>query len=293
MNDECSTAAIFPPELERQIFEISAFLRPVCIPRLMRVAWRVKEWVEPLLYRTIVIDVRPIDGLPACSRDTFRHITRTKSAAFLRNSVRNVIASDVLQPRLFKEIISAFTGLENLHIQGRGLFIPSVDVDDLQLRHFYGDIRFDMEALRNPLRDPGFANITHLELINGLNRSGIGAHMHYDVLGRLPRLTHLAFDLLLPVQACTGLLQACKLLAALIFLDPGAPRSYAALTLLAIEPRFVMIAHPKYQEDWQRGALTGVDFWARADAFIQMRRSGQVAQTTFFLEADKSLAGYV
>ncbi|KAJ7131272.1 hypothetical protein C8R44DRAFT_871785 [Mycena epipterygia] len=37
-------------ELERKIFELAALSRPKAIPTLMRVAWRVKLWVEPLLY---------------------------------------------------------------------------------------------------------------------------------------------------------------------------------------------------------------------------------------------------
>jgi hypothetical protein len=39
-----SSAPMLPLELEREIFEICAYLRPVSIPRLMLVACRVKEW---------------------------------------------------------------------------------------------------------------------------------------------------------------------------------------------------------------------------------------------------------
>ncbi|KAJ7622098.1 hypothetical protein FB45DRAFT_121814 [Roridomyces roridus] len=39
-----------PPELERDLFELAAYTRPRSIPKLMLVAWRVKAWVEPLLY---------------------------------------------------------------------------------------------------------------------------------------------------------------------------------------------------------------------------------------------------
>jgi hypothetical protein len=34
----------FPLELEQRIFELAALSRPVCIPNLIRVAWRVKNW---------------------------------------------------------------------------------------------------------------------------------------------------------------------------------------------------------------------------------------------------------
>jgi hypothetical protein len=39
-----SLTPILPTELERQIFELCALSRPVRIPKLMLVAWRVKEW---------------------------------------------------------------------------------------------------------------------------------------------------------------------------------------------------------------------------------------------------------
>jgi hypothetical protein len=39
-----SLAVELPLELERHIFEICALSRPVGIPKLMLVGWRVKEW---------------------------------------------------------------------------------------------------------------------------------------------------------------------------------------------------------------------------------------------------------
>ncbi|KAJ6534252.1 hypothetical protein B0H19DRAFT_1185616 [Mycena capillaripes] len=44
-----------PPELECRIFEAVALAHPTKIPQLMLVAWRVKEWVEPLLYHVIFL----------------------------------------------------------------------------------------------------------------------------------------------------------------------------------------------------------------------------------------------
>jgi hypothetical protein len=42
--DEMTPVPVLPIELERQIFEICASSRPVLIPKLMLVAWRVKQW---------------------------------------------------------------------------------------------------------------------------------------------------------------------------------------------------------------------------------------------------------
>jgi hypothetical protein len=42
-------SATLPLELERKIFEVAALFRPVTIPAMMRVAWRVKLWRGELL----------------------------------------------------------------------------------------------------------------------------------------------------------------------------------------------------------------------------------------------------
>ncbi|KAJ6580665.1 hypothetical protein B0H19DRAFT_1250973 [Mycena capillaripes] len=44
-----------PTDLERVIFETAAHARPQSIPKLMLVAWRVKLWLEQLLYQTMMV----------------------------------------------------------------------------------------------------------------------------------------------------------------------------------------------------------------------------------------------
>ncbi|KAJ7256444.1 hypothetical protein C8J57DRAFT_1344697 [Mycena rebaudengoi] len=44
-----------PLELEREIFEIAATHHPETMPTLLLVAQRVLQWIEPLLYRTLVV----------------------------------------------------------------------------------------------------------------------------------------------------------------------------------------------------------------------------------------------
>ncbi|KAJ7659091.1 hypothetical protein DFH06DRAFT_1130657 [Mycena polygramma] len=82
-----------PPELERHIFELAALSHPMLIPNMIRVAWRVKLWIEPLLYRTLAFGVK-IDGLPIFRPEIVTQIAHTK--AHLLESARNVMA---LAPR--------------------------------------------------------------------------------------------------------------------------------------------------------------------------------------------------
>ncbi|KAJ7120747.1 hypothetical protein C8R43DRAFT_79800 [Mycena crocata] len=62
MSTKISTLTpLFPPDIEREIFEITARESRSTIPGLVLVAQRVKFWLEPILYRTLRV------------RDTERH----------------------------------------------------------------------------------------------------------------------------------------------------------------------------------------------------------------------------
>ncbi|KAJ7816012.1 hypothetical protein B0H13DRAFT_2293217 [Mycena leptocephala] len=90
-------------DLEREVFEISALSRPKSIPTLMLVAWRVKTWVEPLLYRTIVVwrsarfapTPAPIEGHPTFYRRTLIPIIKSKPTSFFRDSVRHLLIHQI------------------------------------------------------------------------------------------------------------------------------------------------------------------------------------------------------
>ncbi|CAK5266550.1 unnamed protein product, partial [Mycena citricolor] len=57
--------ARLPEDVERYIFEIGAFSNPRSISTYMLVARRVKIWLEPLLYRTLVTGSEAIPAIPA------------------------------------------------------------------------------------------------------------------------------------------------------------------------------------------------------------------------------------
>jgi hypothetical protein len=71
-----------PLDLERQIFETAALSRPVSIPNMMGVAWRVKHWWRDQL------DLILFSDPPSY---TFFHTVHRKPAPFLRDTVRNVM----------------------------------------------------------------------------------------------------------------------------------------------------------------------------------------------------------
>ncbi|KAJ7480301.1 hypothetical protein B0H11DRAFT_1916041 [Mycena galericulata] len=56
---------------------------------------------------------------------------------------------------------------------------------------------------------------------------------------------------------------------------------------LAKDPHFVQMACSHYIKDWQMGALTGVDYWSRAEEFIAKRRSGKIDPLQYLIEVDE------
>ncbi|KAF8647849.1 hypothetical protein AX16_006517 [Volvariella volvacea WC 439] len=60
----------FPPEIEREIFELAAMSNLRYAPTLVRVARRVRVWIEPMLYRVIV---KADDEMSASASDAYAY----------------------------------------------------------------------------------------------------------------------------------------------------------------------------------------------------------------------------
>jgi hypothetical protein len=45
---------------------------------------------------------------------------------------------------------------------------------------------------------------------------------------------------------------------------------------LAEDARFVVASRGPFQKDWLLGAESGMDFWARAEAFVAQKRVGEI-----------------
>ncbi|KAJ7430239.1 hypothetical protein FB451DRAFT_1500804 [Mycena latifolia] len=279
-----SSPPAFPFELERQIFEICALSRIVAIPRLMLVAWRVKQWVEPLFYRTLTIasededGPRMVKGLPVFPTEVIISAIKTRPATFFRDSVRNVLLHDNLAGA-FTAILSVCTGVENL----------STNVKDdlsalasLSLKHLYATVNPIFRIF--PPAHPVFSRLTHLELFDYPDDTTV-------LLSRLPlipQLTHLSFyhhDLL---SICPHLLQTCTFLSVLVCHDPWHKFRSGSAAALSRDVRFVVMHVNDYLLDWQMGAYTGLDYWTRAESFIAKRRSGEIDASQFELVEDDS-----
>ncbi|KAJ7798772.1 hypothetical protein B0H14DRAFT_2905776 [Mycena olivaceomarginata] len=237
-----------PPELERQIFEIAALSCPKDIPTLMRISRRIKYWVEPLLYRVIVLsphDLYRLSGIDdaksfpsVTAADLLDHIT-TKSPSFFGASVTHLYFDGDIPISTLDAILGACLGIDNL-----------------------GPFDFTV---------PLFCNITHLQIWD--NYAALQAEICTG-LARMPRLTHLALNTVASVvPVLHPRLLANVRLCAIVFLVRHRPNP----TPLGVDDaRFVCIVRDSYFTDWFHGATSGLNFWALADALIAARRAGKV-----------------
>ncbi|KAJ7161899.1 hypothetical protein C8R43DRAFT_991716, partial [Mycena crocata] len=280
---------ILPLELERRIFEICAHLRPVSIPKLCLVAWRVKEWVEPLLYRTIFIsDDKPIEGRPSFTPTTILSTIETKTPAFFGKHVRNLLVFGGWDLPA-KRVLPVCTGVDNLWIRCDLDRLVSV-LESLSLRQLYADIRPLLSNL-SPTHQ-FFSQITHLELIDEVDNPSPTNMGIWSGLPFLPQLAHLSFNDEDLIAISTPLLQSCKSLAVLVCL---AADEYAVAldqrvleARLPEEPRFVVMDCQNYHRDWQMGTHCGTDYWVRAEDFVTKRRSGEIDTLQYRIDDDAS-----
>jgi len=274
--DPESLTPYLPPELERQIFELCAFSRPVTIPELMLVAWRVKEWVEPLLYRTIIISPsnstrHPIEGYPIFTTQTLLALLLSKPASFFHDSVRHLLLHAV-EDDFVKFILSVCTGVENLWAPNASVALVDLSLTPFPLSQLYTN--FVPLFNEVPHTSLIFARLTHLELIGPPPDEGVDVS---SKLSLLPRLTHLSFNEEEFVPTCLDLLQDCRCLSALVFLDGKSLKHsfHEYEVVLSQDPRFVVL-YSLWFKDWRNGVYTGMDYWSRAESFIAKRRSGEI-----------------
>jgi hypothetical protein len=236
--------------------------------------------LEPLLYRTLTVGAEPILGLPPCNIDTFADIARAKSPMFRRDSMRNLLLNRTPKS-LVNTYLSLFPGVENLWILPYLDNAPAPTIEILPLKHLYCHLDdlyrlIPFESFGHPL----FTNIMHLELFSGFHQHRIKQEnsTEWTGLGALPHLTHLALNNTGLIPLCVPILETYESLRALLILGILPKRLPPDVDILAADPRFVMTPVDDYLKDWQRGALTGRDYWARADAFIAKRISGEIGR---------------
>ncbi|KAJ6554233.1 hypothetical protein B0H19DRAFT_1152933 [Mycena capillaripes] len=184
-----------PIELEREIFELGAFLYPECVPKLLLVTQRVKTWIQPMMYQRTSPFRLPLRTLaklitvcPTCVRDYTRHVcfvgmpyvdivvdllSRCEAAV----NIAFVDSPPGSHAHLLP-IVSALP-LQRLSANLRQLFTPAKQID---------------------LAHPLFSRITHLDILYWWQSDD---WWDWAGLARIPQLTHLSSSGRMPIStAC-------------------------------------------------------------------------------------------
>ncbi|KAJ6460826.1 hypothetical protein C8R47DRAFT_1202586 [Mycena vitilis] len=281
----------FPPELERDIFETTAFQHPPEIPGLLRVCRRVHTWIEPLLYR--IMDMTSISD-----RQALLSARKSKPPEFLRNSVRNLFLVQISSSfeRWYKELLSDCTETSNLVIMISGAQDELLlTLHNLPLQRLALSVSQLYTAWGLAMETP-FISLTHLDLTQEYeSERGRYIRRNLSWLASLPSLTHLALPpsmdhrdtfLQLPTQCPTLIVMIIS-----SWSSAGQPnllpfaQSLTSNTDLRV---VVMMMGMGFQQDWQLGICGGDDYWKRAEMFVARKRAGEIERTSYVLEKSPS-----
>ncbi|KAJ7938442.1 hypothetical protein B0H13DRAFT_2648817 [Mycena leptocephala] len=250
---------IFPVELEREIFEMTAYSRPLSIPTLMLVTSRVKLWVEPLLYQIIASDgpdSTTVAGHPNLRWPTVVVLMQSKPPSFFHNSIRHLLLCDV-QVKQSEFLLNNCHRVENLFILSRQLASSLSAIGSLPLKRLYCHLtKLFGSAVQIDFTHRIFSQITHLQLFDYVDSVDI-----WSGLALIPHLTHIA---LFPgsyfIPLCLQLLNTCTSLRVIVIIEVvhGVPHD-VRLQQLAEDDRFVCIRAVLmgFEANWYVGAHTG------------------------------------
>ncbi|KAJ7918923.1 hypothetical protein B0H13DRAFT_2320827 [Mycena leptocephala] len=281
----------FPPELEREIFELAAFLYPRSMLTLLGVAQRVRTWIEPLLYRVLSIkhlggheptwEQPPADTTYRHSIEAMRKMILSRPAAFLRGNVRHIRFPAACPSIVVEKMLRFCPGTVNVvatlvHLP---TIVPLLARLPLQRLVVCWGTLLDRSC-------PKFIWLTHLEIRDWPQGDCWDA---WSGLALLPQLTHLAFheiDTMIPIFL--GALQHCGFLQVLVM--SCASQAHFDMSLRTLERsgnnitadlRFLMFLLENYyhDEDWEECARGGQDFWDTAEEHVRKRRSGKANGT--------------
>ncbi|KAJ7742766.1 hypothetical protein B0H14DRAFT_3167665 [Mycena olivaceomarginata] len=263
-------------------------LHRTSIPVYMLVAARVKEWLEPILYRVLFCSDSSIgdqhveiSGLRIIPLKTLLPLIGEKPPNFFQKAVRHLFLVDGDDSDV-DSILKACNHLTDLF----AYFDPTPYACTLSALQHLRRLAIALPPFleRFPLNEdmPSvFGRLTHLELMD--------THLNLNVrdlskrLPLMPNLTHLALNLFLHDTTLYDTLRLQTTLECIVILVQT-PVEMTNTHPLAGDTRFVCIHQSKsYRLDWLCGALTGNDYWALADAFIAARRARKVDASRYII----------
>ncbi|KAF7317629.1 hypothetical protein MKEN_00850300 [Mycena kentingensis (nom. inval.)] len=283
-----------PRELERAIFELAALRRPRSIPVLMLVAWRVKEWLDPILFRTLGIgpDSTPFKfpntAVLRCTFTEFEMLARSHAA--VGRSLRNARLWRLNEEQQHA-LLALTPNVENLYIypsiQQRvsAAQAPLALVNLLRLSTgiFYLGYQFKTLAPTHTC----LSHLTHLSVFLDQLFATTPTNEIWRKIAALPALTHVANSTSSAANASViiSILASAERLRLIVFhalspyeerVDSGPLRRGVQVVLLVSTRRL-----PDELESEFRGAES---MWERAERFLQGWAAMQDPDSIMFLD---------
>ncbi|KAJ7617077.1 hypothetical protein FB45DRAFT_222350 [Roridomyces roridus] len=267
-----------PLDVERETFEWTAIAYPRSIPALLRVARRVRVWVEPYLYRAV--KVAPHPPYTIIEQDIVHPTPNSKSLNFYRQAVRHLYILDAPAA----EVLRVCTHIQT--IASFGLVAELIPVlacmkDLCQLSLSLRELFDGTVPSCLPMHSHCFRTITHLDLHDVIDDDDSNI---LQLLPTLPVLTHLCLcDQVPPVRK---LLAECKHLRILV--NPWDESSAEQAQELAKEPRtqddrFVVTVYEDINGEWEAN-VRGWTVWAAADDFVERKRRGEIPKSCYLMD---------
>ncbi|KAJ7282382.1 hypothetical protein C8J57DRAFT_1463116 [Mycena rebaudengoi] len=262
-----TTPPTCPPELEREIFEMAAAEHPEMMPTLVLVAHRVLQWIEPLIYRTLL----PHTLSPRVQAALLLAIQR--APAKFTKYVQNLFIISGCHEGCAMLLVSLCNRISRLALfDGKPAMLLPLDnmqVDHLScyLLQLFGNAAGEIDPRR-----PLFQALTHLDLWDG---SDWVAKLP---IAALPALTHLCVHGDHTSSFLLSMLKKCDKLHILVHMywTQQDLRKRPEAVPDFVDQRLVLIVLDKNIEDWAAGAKGGQDFWTRADKFVAKKRRGEI-----------------
>ncbi|KAJ6485535.1 hypothetical protein C8R45DRAFT_275506 [Mycena sanguinolenta] len=254
---------ILPPEIEREIFEITAQFRGNAV-NLVLVARRTQIWIEPLIYDTVILSDEEI-----CHK--FMRTLDSRPAQFFAENVKSLCVPADVDALCTVRVLKACQGVVNLAIwlvqpQDTPVFpfISSLRPTRLSVNMYglYGS------ECKPDFEHPFFSNVTHLELVDWLAWAA-----YIDSLS--PHLTHLAVDFDLNLQdsetrLCDVLASCRSLVVCIALVSDDESMIVVANRLAGIEdPRLVILSESNAIENWESSLqTTDASLWSFAEDIV-------------------------
>nr|GAT57025.1 predicted protein [Mycena chlorophos] len=286
-----------PTELERIIFEEAATCHSSSILKLIRVARRVRVWIEPFLYRTLITDNTP-RGL-ALQRTIY-----TKRPGFFREHTRQLYLTGAgkwcesyVRDLLLELLSKGGTGVSSLAVSGIWTTPQQKLLQNLAgVRRWSGFLYslFGHEMIYDDLSThfascACFALVTHMDIFDTFGDED--ASSLCTALSTLPKLTHLCFTDATPLVLKT-VAEQCPELKVLVYMpsrinDARLMADHPPAPFATLEPRFAVnvLVSRRFWRDWEFNSDPHTSgFWAAAEAFVDRKRRGDKTASAYWMD---------